>query len=75
VGGKLMRIALCEDEKMHAAMAQDMIRQWSASQEQNIEITIYESAEAFLKDFHRGVKFDLAFLDIRLGGMSGIELA
>ena len=70
-----MRIALCEDEKMHAAVTQDIIRQWSASREQDVEIAIYESAEAFLKDFHRGVKYDLSFLDIHLGGMSGIDLA
>ena len=70
-----MRIAICEDDQMHAAKILEMIQRWSAIQEQDIQIMAYESAEAFLKDFVHGAKPDLSFLDIRLGGMSGIELA
>ena len=70
-----MRIALCEDEKMHAVILQEIIQRWSTSQEQSNKIKVYESAEAFLKDFEDGAKFDLAFFDIRLGGMTGLDLA
>jgi DNA-binding LytR/AlgR family response regulator len=70
-----MRIALCDDEQMHSTILQRIIRQWSANQEEVIRTRVYESAEAFLTDFERGTKFDIAFLDIHMGGMSGVDLA
>jgi len=70
-----MRIALCDDEQMHSVILQRIIQQWSANQEEVIKTRVYQSAEAFLKDFEHGAKFDISFLDIQMGGMSGVDLA
>ena len=70
-----MRIALCDDEKMYSEILQSMIQQWAADQEETIKINVFESAEGFLKKMDQGVKYDLLFLDIQMGGMSGVELA
>jgi len=70
-----MKIAVCDDEQMYSSILTRIIQQWSARQEQVIKLRVYESAEAFLKEFERGAKVDLAFLDIHMDGMNGFELA
>jgi len=70
-----MRIAICDDERMYSTVLKRIVDQWSMTQEQVVTIHVYESAEAFLTDFDKGVTFDLSYLDIHLGGMSGVELA
>ena len=70
-----MKIALCDDEQVHSTVLKKIIQRWATSQEQLINTYVYESAEAFLTEVSKGAKFDLAFLDIRMGGMSGVELA
>jgi len=70
-----MRIAICEDEPMYVTVLQRIIQQWAATQSQVIEIETYENAEAFIRSYGRDEHVDLAFLDIQMGGMSGLELA
>ena len=70
-----MKIALCDDERFHSTVLKRVIHEWSKDQKETIDIYVYESAEEFLTDFDKGARFDLAFLDIQMGGMNGVELA
>lgn len=70
-----MRIAICDDERIHSSVLERIIKQWAAFQEEVVKVRLYDSGEAFMKDFDRGVKFDVVFLDIQMGGISGIDLA
>ena len=69
-----MRIAICEDEKNLSEKLSDAISDWAAARRIDADILCYGSAEAFLMAWP-GIPFDLAFIDIQLKDMSGIQLA
>lgn len=69
-----MRIAICEDEANMQQRLSDSIKDWASSNNVQTDILCYPSAEAFLLSWP-DVSFDLAFLDIQMKKMSGIELA
>lgn len=69
-----MRIAYCEDEPAQAALFRAMILQWAESRQETAEVIVYESAEEFLFK-NETFPYDVAFLDIAMRQMNGVELA
>jgi DNA-binding LytR/AlgR family response regulator len=69
-----MRIAICEDESTMQQRLSDAITDWAASRKIQIDILCYQSAEEFMFAWP-DIPFDLAFLDIQMKGMTGIDLA
>ena len=69
-----MRIAICEDDVNTQKRLQEAIEDWANARVVKVDILTYPSAEAFLMAWPE-VSFDLAFLDIQMQKMSGIELA
>lgn len=66
----MIKIAVVEDDiNMH-----QIIKQYLMEIKNNIEITVFESAEIFLEELARGEKYQVALCDIEMPGMSGIEL-
>lgn len=66
-----LKIAICDDDFA------DRKRLISLIKEKNIycECTTYESGEMLLWDFENGTRFDIIFLDIFMGDMTGVEVA
>jgi len=69
-----MRFVICEDELSMQQRLSDAITDWATSQKIKINILCYPSAEAFLMVWPE-IPFDIAFLDIQMKNMTGIELA
>jgi DNA-binding LytR/AlgR family response regulator len=69
-----MRIAICEDEQSMQKNIVDIIEDWANVRKVQIDILRFPSAEAFMMAWPEH-SFDLAFLDIKMKGMSGLELA
>ena len=69
-----MRIAICEDNLNMQQSLSDAISNWAASKKVQVDIMGYPSAEDFLMAWPE-ISFDLAFLDIQMKSMTGIELA
>jgi DNA-binding LytR/AlgR family response regulator len=67
-----MRIAICEDDPAMQTRLKDTIEDWAVSRKAQTDILCYPSAEAFI---FANMSFDLAFLDIQMKAMTGIELA
>ena len=73
-----MRIAICEDNPIHAKILMRMIEKWQEKvSDQVIKTEVFQSAEQFLCSIDEDAQsvFDLAFLDIGLKRMDGMELA
>lgn len=70
-----MRIAICEDNKEHAAILQEMVKRWAEHEKIEVDIGYYQSAEQFLFFMKDDAHYDLAFLDIQMEKMNGLQLA
>lgn len=71
----VMRIAICEDNKEHAEILKCMVNRWAEKEKLEVDIGYYQSAEEFLFYMKEDVRYDLAFLDIQLENMNGLQLA
>lgn len=70
-----MRIAICEDNKAHAEILERMILLWAKQENIKVSIGYYRSGEEFLFKMREDARYDLAFLDIQLDKMNGVQLA
>lgn len=70
-----MRIAICEDEYKYANQLVEYIKEWSATKNILTEIFKYITAEKFLYEWEDSEDYDLLFLDIKMGNMTGMDLA
>jgi len=70
-----MRIAICDDDPNQILLTSSFINDWSRDTEVPVEICEFKNAESFLNNWSTANTYDVAFLDIQMGLMSGIELA
>lgn len=70
-----MRIAVCDDERVHAQGNVELIQKWATLCKVNVNIDLFSSAEEFLFRWSEGEPYDLALFDIQMRNMTGIELA
>lgn len=71
-----MNIVIVEDEHKFALDLQRALREWSIENNNSINnITHYFSGEELIRAYKAGVTFEIAFLDIKLDGINGIEVA
>lgn len=69
-----MRIAVCDDMASERTILLPMLREYLAAKGLDAELLPFDSGEALTAAFTPGV-FSLVFLDIYMGGMSGVETA
>lgn len=70
-----MRIAICEDNKEHLEILEEMINRWAQKEDEQVAIGCYQSAEQFLFCMKDEPHYDLAFLDIQMSKINGLQLA
>ncbi|MFV0364812.1 MAG: LytR/AlgR family response regulator transcription factor [Suipraeoptans sp.] len=71
-----MRIAICDDDKKVSGIIKEYLYSWGDRNDHPVELDDFSSAEQFL--FHYAPlinQYDLLFLDIKMDGMSGVDLA
>ena len=69
-----MRIAICEDHDTEQARLVSAVKDWALARKTQVDILCYSNAESFIVTWS-DVAFDLAFLDIQMKNMNGIQLA
>lgn len=70
-----MRIAICEDNEEHLEILEEMVNRWAKEEEKPVVIGRYQSAEQFLFCMKDEPHYDLAFLDIQMSKINGLQLA
>ena len=70
-----MRIAICEDEEVFSDKLVKYIKEWSEEKLLSVETFVYYSAERFMYEWGDSEDYDVIFLDIKMGKMSGMDLA
>ena len=71
-----MKLALCEDDARDRTLLRDAVMRWAERRGLLVSFFEYDAAERLVEDMEEGVeRFDALFLDILLGGMSGIDAA
>lgn len=63
-----LQLALCEDDKEE----QERLTRLLQAEPVPVNVTAFDSGEAFLRDYRPGL-FDMVFMDIYMGGISGVE--
>lgn len=70
-----MRIAICEDEDKYADQLIDYINEWAKEKDILVEVFVHITAEKFLYEWEDSEDYDMIFLDIKMGTITGMELA
>lgn len=71
----MYRFAICDDEAADLLFVKGQISEWAKKQQLEVDIREFPSAESFLFAYEEEMDFDMIFLDIEMGAMSGVELA
>ena len=70
-----MKIVICEDEKAFSNVLIEYINEWAKTTSVFVEIFTHITAEKFLYEWENSEDYDMIFLDIKMGSMTGMELA
>jgi Response regulator of the LytR/AlgR family len=70
-----MKIAIIEDEQVHAELLAGYLRDWGVQEDVHVMIQYYTSAENFLLEWETERDFDVLFVDIQMKKMNGMEMA
>lgn len=71
----MYRAAICDDNPADITYLDAMLKKWADDTGTAIQIESFPSAEAFLFQYEDNKVYDILFLDIEMGEMSGMELA
>lgn len=70
-----MKIAICEDQAVQVNLLNNKIKKWANDYDIEATINNFTTAESFLFEWEDYDKYDIIFLDIKLGKISGVELS
>lgn len=70
-----MKIAVVEDDGVHAAMLVRLLEEWLTESHTKSGISVFRDAESFLFEWENNKVWDALFIDIQMPGINGIELA
>lgn len=69
-----MRIAIVEDVPQEAVKLENILKSLSEDRRTFFEISVFSSGEELLENFKKD-DFEIVFMDIYMGGMTGVETA
>ncbi len=70
-----MRLAICDDEQSQADLLYSYVSDWSSARYEPVEISVFQSSEAFLFAWDEDKSWNVLLLDIQMKGINGMALA
>lgn len=69
------KIAICDDEQDQIEHISSVVSKWGSRNSCACDISIFNSAEAFLFEYEDNKAYDILLLDVEMKSITGIELA
>ena len=73
--GFLIKIAVCDDDPKFVGATQEYLEQLAKEEHYELEIECFLSGNELMREYEKGITFDLIYLDIEMNGADGIETA
>ena len=74
-GGKLLKIAICDDEKMFCDSAEGMLKLYMEEKAMPFQADVFNIPSELLDMTEKGTIYDIYLLDIYMPGISGMSIA
>ncbi|MFT4104974.1 MAG: LytTR family DNA-binding domain-containing protein [Lacrimispora sp.] len=71
----MAKIAICDDEPVFAHQIKELVDNILTERNISYSVNSFLSGEELCSELENGASYDIAFLDIKMGGMSGIDTA
>ena len=71
----MLNIAICDDNKHICSIIEEIVIDFNKKSKIEIKVEVFYSGEKLVEYLKNEDKFDLIFLDIELGSMTGIDVA
>ena len=68
-------VAICENEEVQALFLKKLVEEYAQQHSIQFQLTLYESAEAFLFEYEENKTIDLILLDIQMNDIDGLTMA
>lgn len=70
-----VHFAICDDNNIDSNYVSNLVNKWANERKYQINIDIFDSAEAFLFHYDGNKDYDILLLDIEMKKMDGVTLA
>lgn len=70
-----VHFAICDDNNIDSNYVSNLVNKWANERKYQININIFDSAEAFLFHYDGNKDYDILLLDIEMKKMDGVTLA
>ena len=74
-GGKLLKIAICDDEKMFSDSAEGMLKLYMEEKAMPFQADVFNIPSELLDMTEKGTIYDIYLLDIYMPGVTGMSIA
>lgn len=71
----MIRIAICDDEVLYLKKIERLIRADLKNRQVDFTIDCFESGKMFIEQFKKNLYYDIAFLDVNMEEIDGVETA
>ncbi len=70
----MLRIAICDDNTAICSEVENMVLEYQEKSMEDIDVNVFHSGKALIEFIEKEHEFDLIFLDIEIGDMTGVEV-
>ena len=71
----MIKIAICDDEKVFRDTAENMLKEYMEDRDESFEVDVFSVTSELIDAIERGIIYDIYLLDIYMPGITGMSVA